>query len=511
MLSLVTELDLEAARLGSATHSVHGAISISYAHFVTLTHQVAWALHRDGVRAGDRVAVWSKNDLRMLQVVYGALRCKAVFVPLNARNSLIENADLLRRFECKALCIQAGVADLGELRRTVPSLQCIVPFDPSPGFVPFAQWLGPHQPFPDPYYGGDEPAAIFPTSGTTGVPKGVVHSHFSLAVMAHGYREVLQAKRGARHLVVGPLTHVTGGIVYATTKLGVTHYICESTRPGAILDAIERERIDFLFAPPTLVYSLLDEQCAAGVIKRDVSSLKTLVYAGSPILPQRLRQAVEVFGDILVNVYSQTEVLYPVSSLSRKDHARIAAGEQKLLKSAGRATDAGALAIMDDQCRLLEPGQAGEIVTRSLAGMKEYFGNPGAVAELREGGWHHTGDAGYLDEAGYLFIVDRKKDMIISGGFNVYPAEVEAVLLQHPDVAEAAVVGRPDPKWGETVQAFVIARPDTAPDVPQLLEHCRARLGSVKAPKEIVVCEQFPRNSNGKVLKRVLREQVALQ
>ena len=440
----------------------------------------------------------------MLQAIYGALRCKAVFVPLSARNSVPENVLLLRRFGCKALMVQTGLTDLRALTKVVPSLELIVPFDPCNGLNGFDAWSsGSAELFPDLFVRADDPAAIFITSGTTGQPKGILHSHFGLAMMAAGYRDVLAAVPGARHLVVGPLTHVAGGIVYATTGMGSTQYIANSAQPAFILDAVARDGINLMFAPPTLVYALLDEQQRR---PRDLSSLKVLLYAGSSISPERLRQAIDVFGDVLLNVYSQSEVIYPVSSMSAADHRRIMAGEERLLKSAGRATRQGTVSIMDDEGKHLPPKQVGEIVTRSLGGMKEFLGDPDATAALRQHGWHHTGDVGYLDDEGFLFIVDRKKDMIITGGFNVYSAEVESVLLQHQAVADAAVVGVPDPKWGEAVRAFVVPRAGAALDLEELGQFCKTLLGSVKSPKDYFVRNDLPRNSAGKVLKRMLRE-----
>jgi acyl-CoA synthetase (AMP-forming)/AMP-acid ligase II len=440
----------------------------------------------------------------MLQAIYGALRSKAVFVPLSARNSEAENVSLVRRFDCKALMVQKGLTDLRALKESAPSLALIVPFDPCDGLSAFDDWSsGSDGLFPDLFIGANDPAAIFITSGTTGQPKGILHSHFGLAMMAAGYRDVLAAAPRARHLVVGPLTHVAGGITYATTGMGSTQYIADSAQPALILDAVARDRINLMFAPPTLVYALLDEQ---KLRPRDLSSLKVLLYAGSSISPERLSQAIDVFGDILLNVYSQSEVIYPVSSMSAADHRRIMAGEERLLKSAGRATRQGAVSIMDDEGRHLPPNEAGEIVTRSLGGMMEFLGDPAATALLREHGWHHTGDVGYLDDEGFLFIVDRKKDMIISGGFNVYSAEVEGVLLQHRAVADVAVVGVPDPKWGEAVRAFVVPRDGLALDLDELGQFCKSLLGSVKSPKDYIVRSDLPRNSAGKVLKRMLRE-----
>jgi acyl-CoA synthetase (AMP-forming)/AMP-acid ligase II len=445
----------------------------------------------------------------MLQVIYGAMRCQALFIPLNARNSVGENLALMHRFDCKGLFMQAGLCGRELLARKVPSLRCAVTFDPEDGeAAAFDAWRDAARdagPFPDLFFAASDAAAIFPTSGTTGEPKGVLHNHLGLATMARGYRDVLTIEQGSRHLVVGPLTHVAGGVVYASTGLGCSQHFLESTRPADILDAIEREQANLLFVPPTLLYGMLDEQQRR---PRRMDSLTALMYAGSSISPGRLQQAMEVFGPVLVNVYSQSELLYPVSSLSRLDHARIARGDAHLLTSAGQATAQGEISIMDDTGQHLPAGETGEIVTRSLAGMHGFVGDAAATESLRGGGWHHTGDLGRLDAEGFLYIIDRKKDMIITGGFNVYSREVEVVLQDHAAVEEAAVVGVPDDKWGEAVCAVVVLRPGSTITPEALRRYCRERLGGVKAPKRVVFREKLPHNSAGKILKRDLRDQL---
>ncbi|RMA59933.1 acyl-CoA synthetase (AMP-forming)/AMP-acid ligase II [Acidovorax sp. 100] len=509
MQSLVVELDAFARADGERLHSVQGEKALTYSEFVAATHKVAHGLRREGVQPGEAIAVWSRNDLRMLQAIYGALRCKALFVPLNARNSVAENLVLLRRFNCKALFVQTGLIERDLLAREVPGLRCVVPLDSQPDCGPaFDAWrdLATEERFPEQFTNGSDAAAIFPTSGTTGEPKGVVHSHLGMSTMARGYRELLKITSGGKQLVVGPITHVAGGVVYATTGMGCTQVLLDSTHPSDILDAIERESATLLFAPPTLVYGMLDEQLRK---PRKLSSLQVLIYAGSAISPVRLQQAMRVFGPILMNVYSQSELIYPVTSLTREDHERIAGGDEHLLASAGRATAQGEVSIMDEEGRQLSSGEVGEIVTRSLGGMQCFIGDPAATEAMRTHGWHHTGDIGRLDEEGFLFIVDRKKDMIISGGFNVYSAEVEAVLFEHPAVLEAAVVGVPDPKWGEAVCAVVVVRPGQSLEPEVLRSFCRDKLGGVKTPKQIILRDVLPRNSAGKILKRKLRDSLA--
>ena len=507
MRNLIAELDAVARSDGRRLHSVQGGTSLTYEAFAAATHRVANAMLDAGLRAGDCVAVWSRNDPRMLQVIYGAMRCKVLFIPLNARNGVDENLALLKRFHCKGLFVQAGVCEPQLLASKAPGLCCVVPFEPQDGAgIAFDAWRDAGSdagPLTEPFIVGSDAAAIFPTSGTTGEPKGVLHNHLGLVAMVRGYQDILNVSPGSRHLIVAPITHVAGGLVYATTGLGCTQHFIASTQPADILDAVEREQANLLFVPPTLLYGMLDEQQRR---PRQLGSLEVLMYAGSAISPGRLAQAMQMFGPVLVNVYSQSELLYPVTSLSRDDHARIARGDEHLLASAGRATAQGEVSIMGEDGQHLPPDDIGEIVTRSLAGMQGFVGDVAATEAIRSHGWHHTGDVGRLDAEGFLYIVDRKKDMIISGGFNVYSTEVESVLHEHPTVQEAAVVGMPDPKWGEAVCAVAVLKPESTVTAEALRLYCRERLGGVKAPKRVELHEKLPRNSAGKVLKRDLRD-----
>jgi acyl-CoA synthetase (AMP-forming)/AMP-acid ligase II len=255
--------------------------------------------------------------------------------------------------------------------------------------------------------------------------------------------------------------------------------------------------------PPTLIYILLAHP---DIGKYDYSSLRNLVYASAPMSVDKLVEAVEVFGPVLTQTYGQAEAAMICTFFSPRDHAEALEGNKRhRLASCGKATPLMRVEVMDDDGRLLPRGERGEIVVRGGLVMKGYYKNPQATAEVSTFGWHHTGDIGVIDEDGFVYIVDRKKDMIISGGFNVFPSEVEQVLWSHPAVQDCAVIGVPDEKWGEAVKAVVELKPDAKAEAAELIALAREKLGGVKAPKSVDFVATLPRSPVGKVLKKDLR------
>ncbi|MCK9542993.1 MAG: AMP-binding protein, partial [Novosphingobium sp.] len=269
-----------------------------------------------------------------------------------------------------------------------------------------------------------------------------------------------------------------------------------------VIRAIERHRVTYMFLPPTAVYMLLAEP---GVREADLSSLEYISYAGAPMSLDRLKEAIDVLGPVMNASFGQTEAPMCVTAMPPHEHLD-ASGELAHPGSCGRANLLSIVEIMDDDGNVLGPGERGEIVVRGPLVMQGYYRNPEATAEVSAFGWHHTGDIGMRDEAGWFYVVDRKKDMIISGGFNVYPAEVEQALMADPQVQDCAVIGVPDEKWGEAVVAVVEPRAGGTVDVDALLAGVRDRLGPVKTPKAVEVMESLPRSNAGKVLRGELRK-----
>jgi fatty-acyl-CoA synthase len=293
-------------------------------------------------------------------------------------------------------------------------------------------------------------------------------------------------------------------VAFTMFTLGATNVIMPGFDALEVLHNIERFRVTHLFLPPTAFYGLLAHPDAH---KFDYSSLRVFLLAASPVSPDKLKQGVEMFGPCLCQSYGQTEAPMLIAFLDQKAVAAAAAGDHpERLRSCGKATSAVRLAIMDEQGRLLPPGQPGEIVVRGSLVSPGYYEMPEATAEIRTHGWHHTGDVGYRDEDGYFYIVDRKKDMIISGGFNVYSAEVEAAIMALPQVHECAVIGVPDARWGEAVKALVALRVGQSLTAEEILVHCKAKLGGVKSPKSVDFVAEIAKTPAGKIDRKQLRK-----
>jgi len=309
--------------------------------------------------------------------------------------------------------------------------------------------------------------------------------------------------RQAVCLTTAPITHAAGPVAIAALAIGATVVIMPGFDALGVLENIERHRVTHLFLPPTALYALLNQP---GVGEFDYSSLRVFLLAGSPVSPDKLKRAVEVFGPYVCQSYGQTEVPMFATWLPPDIVAAAARGEHpERLASCGRATPSVRLGIMDDAGRLLPAGETGEIVIRGALVSEGYFENPAATEEIRRFGWHHTGDVGYRDADGFFYIVDRKKDMIITGGFNVFSAEVERAVMELSQVRECAVIGTPDEKWGEAVTAIVAIGSGGSLSAEAVIAHCKARLGGVKAPKRVEFWSEIPRTAAGKFDKKAIR------
>ena len=304
-------------------------------------------------------------------------------------------------------------------------------------------------------------------------------------------------------LSTAPLSHAAGVVSFAMFTLGATNVVMPRFDAGEVLQNIERFRVTHLFLPPTAFYALLNHP---RVRNFNYSSLRVLLLAASPVSPDRVRQGVEVFGPRICQCYGQTEAPMLMTWLDQKTVAAAAAGDHpERLRSCGKATYGVRLAIMDDDGHLLSPNQTGEIVARGSLVSPGYHNLPEATAEIRKFGWHHTGDVGYRDADGFFYIVDRKKDMIITGGFNVFSAEVEACIMSLPGVFECAVIGVPDEKWGEAVKAIIALRSGQSLSEDSVLALCREKLGGVKSPKTVEFVADIPKTPAGKIDRKLLR------
>ncbi len=346
--------------------------------------------------------------------------------------------------------------------------------------------------------GPDDLATLNYTGGTTGKSKGALRTHREYGGFAAAILADFEIPEAARYLTVAPISHVAGTKVLPTLMRGGTVHMLKGFDPEAVLATIARERINFTLFVPTMIYVLLDHPA---LDRTDLSSLELLLYGASAMSPSRLVEGIARIGPVFSQLYGQTEC-YPVSVLRKADHDQ---KTPELFLSCGFPIAACEVKILDNDDQEVKTGDAGEICVRAPHVMAEYWKRPDITAETLKNGWLHTGDIARKDERGYMFILDRKKDMIVSGGFNIFPREVEDVLSQHADVAQVAVVGIPDEKWGEAVTAIVVPREGANPNPDELINLVKTRKGSAHAPKQIQFVKQLPMTGVGKVDKKVLR------
>jgi len=485
---------------------VDGELSKSYREVAAMTYRIAGCLLAGGLKPGERVAVLSPNSAAAFECILGLLRANAVWVPLNARNVIGDHLHFLGLTGCTHLFYHSQFApQIDRLRAEVPSLRVTICIDKPEGpGVALDEWLkGPSAPVPDINGRPEDLATLLSTGGTTGKPKAARLTNLCWSTMIANFCAEIHYESPPTHLIVAPMTHAAGVITFPLMAQGATNIVISKSAPGEILEAIERHRVTTLFLPPTLIYMLLAHP---DLHKHRYSSLQHFIYAAAPMSVEKLRQAIEVFGPVMLQTFGQAEAPMVCTIFSREAHvAGLRSGNSERLASCGRAGLHTRVAIMDDEGRLLPPGERGEIVVSGALVMDGYHENPAATAEMSRFGWHHTGDVGYVDKEGYFYIVDRKRDMIISGGFNIYPSEIEQVLWTHPAVQDCAVIGIPDEKWGEAVKAIVELKPEMKAEPDELIALCKKELGGVKAPKTVEIWQALPRSAVGKVLKREIR------
>ena len=479
---------------------------ISYAEAADISHRVARAASASGMESGTKAAVYSPNQARVMECILGILRAGIIWLPINARNALEENIYVLNMLECDWLFYHSAFeAQVAEIKARTPSLKKLICLDRESAMAAsFENWIsGQSGAAPSIQTDAEAAATILCSGGTTGRPKGVVMTHRSWELMICNYATSMPFAEVPRQLVAAPLSHGAGAMCFPVFAGGGANVIMTAPDPLSIMEHIEKFRITRLYLPPTLIYMMLAHP---RVRDFDYSSLKYFLSAAAPISIEKLKEAIAVFGPVMCQSFGQAESHIFVTYLSPEEHSKaICQGKERRLWSCGRPTLTNQIEIMDDDGRLLRPGERGEIVIRSNMLMKEYYLNPEATREAGAHGWHHTGDIGEKDEDGYIYIVDRKKDMIISGGFNVYPSEVEQVIMEMSGVRDCAVVGVPDEKWGEAVKAVAELRSGAQLSGEDVIEYCRARLGGVKTPKSVEFWDALPRSPVGKVLKKEIR------
>ena len=486
-----------------------GDRSWTYREIGNLVDRIANALLASGLTPGSKVAIYSPNHANAFACQYGALRAGCIWVPLNHRNAADTTLDSLNHLGIDWLFFHSSLSKhLTVTPNTVPTLKGAVYLDDERDLdigVGLGSWT---RQFPErydfPQRKSSDIAAILSTSGTTGKPKGIVLSNRAFATMVAQYNIVFPDTAPQVHLVVAPLSHAAGMFVTTFLARGGTNILLEKADPLSIMEAIERYRVNAIFLPPTLIYMMLAH---SRVRDFDYSSLTTILYGSAPMSLEKLREALSIFGPVLAQTYGQSEALMMLAFMSQNEHA-VALENPALvnrLRSAGREGPLMRVAIMDDDGNMMPAETRGEIVVRGDILFDHYYADEKATAEATAHGWHRTGDIGFKDADGYVYLIDRKKDIIISGGFNVFPGEVEQAVLAHQAVKDCAVVGRPDPKWGEAVHAAIEIKDGASFDEAEFIAFCKERLGSLKAPKSVSIEENLPRSTVGKVLRREVR------
>ncbi|NCF19240.1 MAG: AMP-binding protein [Haliea sp.] len=482
-------------------------LSMTYAEAKPHTERIAGAIRGNGYGKGAHVGILAPNSTVAFLALLGLFRAESVWLPINPRNTPATNIDLLTRFDGELLLYHSEFEEQArEILDSVPNIREAICIDaPEEASNSLAAWSAG---CPDTHVPGpadmDETFAIFPTGGTTGKSKGVVMNQRSIYTLYQNFYAHFNYHDDSCHLVVAPMTHTAGITGCMHFARGGTNAIMSKAAPDLIADAIEKHRVTHLFLPPTVVYMML---ALPDVRERDYSSLQHLLVGAAPTSLEKLKEAITVFGPVMTEAFGQSEAPASITAKAPWDYLdREGNINERRLASIGRPCVNNTVAILDEQGQEVARGESGEICIVGELVTPGYYKNPEATAEARQFGWHHTGDIGVMDEEGFITIVDRKKDMIITGGFNVFPNEVEQVLTTHPAVQDCAVIGVPDEKWGEAVKAVVQLKPGQGCDDQELIALCKDELGSVKAPKSVDFVDDLPRSAAGKVLKTDLRK-----
>lgn len=503
-MNLAGLLWLTSSKHSQRTALVDGAHRCTYSSLLGRVQRLAGAMLTKGIRKGDRVAIMLPNSHEFVEIYFATLATGAIATPVNFRFLAKEIRFLLEDSKASALFfhssyeprVQDAIVDL-------QALKWLVRVGKEAGRLgePLEELICRGTPLEAPVQmAEEEPCQIMYTSGTTGAPKGALIPHravlWNLINTMHGRED----REGERALIIGPMYHTAALNNHLSIQiaLGGTSILIRSFDPELVLSVIEQEKATTISGAPTMYHMLMEHPQAS---RYDLSSI-TKCTSGASLLPQETRRRLQNFFPKIqgiYDVYGCTEAA-PTISVLRDAESRLKPG------SVGRPVPFVQVRIVDEEDNPLPPGEVGELVCRGPNVMLGYYSNEEATREAMRGGWLHTGDLARTDREGYIYIVDRKKDLIISGGENIYPREIEEVLFEHPAIADAAVVGTPDPLWGEAVHAFVVVREGHSVDEDTIIEHCKSRLASYKKPRRVTFLKEIPRNPSGKTLKTRLRE-----
>jgi acyl-CoA synthetase (AMP-forming)/AMP-acid ligase II len=481
-----------------------GPRTLTFAALDARSNRLAHLLLDRGIGLGDRVALLVPNRLEVLEVLAGCAKAGAVYCGLNFRLGEEEYEAIFENAEPRLLITEPQYAELAARLSERFGVPVVMLGDDYEALLRDASATLPpqvHDVRPEHHF------CIVYTSGTTGRPKGVLFDH--QAVLHHALVAVIEYELDERSRWLMALPHNSSVQITLLPLLlvgGATGF-----QDSRGFDAVEfarevrRTAATHTYLVPTMLFRVLE----AGITREDVATLTTIGYGAAPTPPERVLELLRRFGPIFTQLYGMAEVASIGTMLRKDDHARALAGEERLLASAGRPGLAMDVRVVDDAGRDVRVGERGEVVFGSPHTMQEYFRDPERTGDALIDGWMHSGDIGRFDDEGYLYIVDRKKDLIIRGGFNIVPSEIENVLYQHPAVLEASVIGAPDAEWGESVVGFVALKRDSTVDGEALRALCVERgLPSIKVPERIEVLDSLPKNAVGKIAKRALRDRL---
>jgi acyl-CoA synthetase (AMP-forming)/AMP-acid ligase II len=485
---------------------VVGGRRLTFKEMDERVNRLANALLAQGLRKGDRVGLLFYNSLPYFESYLALYKAGLIWVRLNYRLSISELTNMMEDSQASALIHGPEFGEVAdEICNCVPAVKQRIHQGEGPG-LEYEEFLSSgSEEEPAIEVSEEDLSDIWYTSGTTGEPKGIMITHRNiLTCVQYLLSDVYWITEEDRLLTVGALSHAGSVRVLPFLSRGALNILHRSFEPLEIFKTIQKEKITDISTVPTMLLGLMDHPERRNF---DLSSLKTITYAGAPTPVERIKEAVEIFGPILDQSFGQAESIITITHLPKHEHIVNKDPErEKRLASVGREYPGVQVKVVNEKGGECASGEIGEVITRSDLVMKGYWNRPEQTAEALKNGWLYTGDLGYQDEKGYLFLMDRKHGKIITGGLNVYPREVEEVLSQHKAIAEACVFGVPDPKWGEAVTAAVTLRSGTDASEQELIEFCKSKVASYKSPKKVHILDSLPKNAYGKILQRELKK-----
>ncbi len=507
MLTMVSAIERARLLHGRRPAIVDDEGVLTWNRFADRVARAAGLLQGLGVAPGDRFGILSRNSFRQSELIHAGYWMGATPVPINFRLAAVEIRHILEDAGVAVLAVDEALQEIGEAPELAPWADCRLLVAAAPIESPLPQYeplLAATPPVGPQESGEDDDGILLYTGGTTGRSKGVPLSHRNIYANGQQCAIALGMRSDDVYIHAAPMFHSADLLGTGFTLLGAAHVYLPQFTPGAMLSAVARHRVTFAFMAPTMIVMMLQDPDFA---RHDLSSLRRIFYGSSPMAVEWIRRAMDRFPNVeLQQGYGLTETSPILTTLDADAHrAAIASGDGARLRSAGRPVTGVDLRIVDDAGRPLPPGTSGEVAVRGPNVARGYLNRPEETALAFRCGWFRTGDVGRMDADGFVYLLDRKKDVVITGGENVYTSEVEAALYQHPGVNEAAVVGVPDDVYGEALLAVIVPAPGARLDREEIVAHCRTRIGGYKIPRRMVFVDEMPKSAMGKILKTEIR------